>query len=613
MSELERANALHAAGRLVPGLTRLSTELVSCDRCQAEGRSIPALVTGRTHTGRQGVAMCAEHFDAEGEGLGPEAGKVLIPAGPVAAVEVPPASEPAGYAKAILDYGLTVLPPHRLTFIAAKGAKHTIEREGRTVVVLPATYRPDPGLAQQLAFALKYDGVNLEVLSALFRRIEIEPFERELTTLVATLPTGQYVRRLWYLYELLSGRRLPCADLKVGNYVPLLDPDSYYTSAGRRSPRQRINDNLLGTPDFSPIVRRTRELEEREAEHLGVEAAKIVAEFDEDAVRRAVSYLYTKETRSSFGIEGERPTSSRAERFVALLKSVPALAQLSHEQLARLQAATVDPRFAEGDYRSDQVYVAEPVDLAQQRIHFIGPRPEDVRPMMQGLLDCARRLEGSALDPVIQAAVLAFGFVFIHPFSDGNGRLHRLLVHYVLARSGFTPSGLIFPVSAVMLQRRHEYDEVLESFSVPLMRLIDYDEDPDGAVTVKNETAQLYRYFDATVMAEALYRWVEQTVREEFRRELEFVVGFRRIRQQLGSIVELPDKQANLFIKLCLQNNGQLSPAKRKAHFSLLTDGEVSAMEAAVQAELPLFRRPAESEAGGSESLRRTGPRRQGS
>jgi len=189
-----------------------------------------------------------------------------------------------------------------------------------------------------------------------------------------------------------------------------------------------------------------------------------------------------------------------------------------------------------------------------------------------------------------------------------------LLIHYVLSRNGFTPKGVIFPVSAVMLQRRHEYDEALEQFSVPVMRLTDYEEREDGVVIVKDETEHLYRYFDATPMAEALYGWVEETVRDELRRELEFIVGFRKIRQRIDSIVALPDKQADLFVKLCLQNNGRLSPAKRR-HFSWLTDKEVAALEKAVQAHPGGLRGGAVKEPGDDprKGFRRTGPRRNSS
>ena len=38
---------------------------------------------------------------------------------------------------------------------------------------------------------------------------------------------------------------------------------------------------------------------------------------------------------------------------------------------------------------------------------------------------------------MVAAAAVAFGFVYIHPFEDGNGRLHRWRIHHVLARAGF--------------------------------------------------------------------------------------------------------------------------------------------------------------------------------
>jgi hypothetical protein len=157
------------------------------------------------------------------------------------------------------------------------------------------------------------------------------------------------------------------------------------------------------------------------------------------------------------------------------------------------------------------------------------------------------------------------------------------LIHHVLARRGFTPKGLIFPVSAVMLQRRVEYDGCLETFSVPLMRLMDFDEDDAGVVTVKNDTSGMYRFFDATPMAEALARWVDQTVKVEFRAELDFVVRFRETRRALEAVAELPDRLMNLLIKLCLNNGGKLSAAKRKKHFAMLSDSEVKAMEKVVR------------------------------
>lgn len=97
------------------------------------------------------------------------------------------------------------------------------------------------------------------------------------------------------------------------------------------------------------------------------------------------------------------------------------------------------------------------------------------------------------------------GFVFIHPFVDGNGRIHRYLIHHALHRKGYVEKGLIFPVSSVMLERLDEYRQVLEAFSIPRLNYIDWKPGKDNNVVVLNETADLYRYFDATRQAEFLY------------------------------------------------------------------------------------------------------------
>lgn len=42
-------------------------------------------------------------------------------------------------------------------------------------------------------------------------------------------------------------------------------------------------------------------------------------------------------------------------------------------------------------------------------------------------------------DPVEMAGIIHFRFVSIHPFGDGNGRISRLLMNYILIKSGYPP------------------------------------------------------------------------------------------------------------------------------------------------------------------------------
>jgi len=267
---------------------------------------------------------------------------------------------------------------------------------------------------------------------------------------------------------------------------------------------------------------------------------------------------------------------------MAMLRRLPEQASLTDESLIELQNTMVDPRFAESGYRTSQVYVGESLDPVRQYVHFMAPRPEDVRGLMDGFLAMVESSAGADIDPIVLAAAVAFGFVFIHPFEDGNGRIHRFLIHYILAREGFGAPGLVVPISAAMLAKRAEYDACLESFSKPLMERIDYELAGDGTATVRGHTAGYYRFFDATRMAEALCAWLEAAVEGDLRAELEFLTGFRQATDHIQRIVDLPDRLLHLFIKVCHQNNGRLSERKRQRHFTMLTEDEIAAMQEAV-------------------------------
>jgi hypothetical protein len=189
------------------------------------------------------------------------------------------------------------------------------------------------------------------------------------------------------------------------------------------------------------------------------------------------------------------------------------------------------------------------------------------------------------LDPVLAAALSAFAFVFIHPFEDGNGRIHRYLIHHILARRGYTPPGVILPISSAMLRQRHLYNAALESFSRPLLRATDWYFNQEQSVCVTNDTHDLYRFFDATVQAEYLYARLEETLTTDFPDELQFLERFDRAMQAVRTIVDMPDARSRVLIQFCYQNQGHLSKSKR-SHFPELTDEEVSRIEERLQAIL---------------------------
>lgn len=86
-----------------------------------------------------------------------------------------------------------------------------------------------------------------------------------------------------------------------------------------------------------------------------------------------------------------------------------------------------------------------------------------------------------------------------------------------------------------------------------------------------------------TAQAEALYDFVKITIEHELMEELDFLANYDRTKQAIQQIVDMPDRLIDLFIQLCLQNNGRLSTRKKESHFGFLSDCELAAMENAVR------------------------------
>ena len=170
--------------------------------------------------------------------------------------------------------------------------------------------------------------------------------------------------------------------------------------------------------------------------------------------------------------------------FVAALENASGFDTSNMEAFVGLQNSIVDPRYAQKDWRTNQNYVSQTLPDYSEDVHFVCPKPDDVPQLMDAWMEMERRLvKSDRVDPVIAAAATAFGFVFVHPFDDGNGRIHRFLVQHILAKLGFTPKGLLFPVSAAMLRNRAAYDRVLERYSGSILPFIDFVLDSAGHMT----------------------------------------------------------------------------------------------------------------------------------
>jgi hypothetical protein len=486
---------------------------------------------------------------------------------------LPEAASLAGYAALIEPFDLQVPLPSRLSAISQRHHPRSTE-DWR---LFTPRHAPEATLAGQIQFALKWEGVQLGVLAALFRAVAAE----DIAAIVRKTPTGAYARRLWFLYEWLTGQTLPIPALGKVRAVPVVDPELQFALAeGTMVARQKVINNLPGTPAFCPLARRTEKLDHYAKRQLGKRAREVAGSTHPDIIARAAAFLLLSDSKASFSIEGERPPAQRVARWGQAIGEAGS-ATLTLAELERLQKIVVgDARFVRLGLRTEGGFIGMRDRATQEPLpEHISARPQDLANLMEGLIAFKHRAVGGGLDPVVAAASLAFGFVYIHPFEDGNGRVHRWLIHHVLARAGFNPPGLVFPVSAAILRRVEEYRRVLESYSRQLLPLIEWRPTPAGNVVVLNETADLYRYMDATRHAEFLYECVQQTVEHDLADEVNFLRAYDAFVARVEALVDMPRAKVELLWRFLQQNQGKLSTRARTHEFAALTEAELGQVE----------------------------------
>ena len=487
---------------------------------------------------------------------------------------LPEPGTPAGYAALIAKYDLRVPPPSRLAAIANR---HHPDSTRHWRMFAPS-YAPEESLADQLEFALKREGASLAVLRTLFRRVG----PAEIVRVVRDKPTGKYTRRIWFLYEWLMDARLDLPDSGKVKAVPVVDPEVQFApESGPLSRRHRVRNNLPGTPRFCPMVRRTPELDRFARMGLDAEARQIVERTHPEIVRRAAQLLSYDDSKASFEIEGEHAPQDRRLRW-AWATTDAGRREFTVDALERLQEIVIgDPRFVQLGLRTDGGWVGERDRATMDPIPaHISARPEDLPDLMQGLVEYAPQTAATPLDPVVVGAALSFGFVYIHPFEDGNGRLHRWIIHHVLARGGYSPPHLVFPVSIAMLRRITDYREVLTSYSREVLPLVDWRTTRRHNVEVLNDTAAYYRFFDATAHAEFLYKCVEEAVTRDLPQEVAYLQGYdefsRRVQEETA---DMPERTIALLVRFLRRSGGRLSARARTPEFVRLSEDDAERVE----------------------------------
>lgn len=116
----------------------------------------------------------------------------------------------------------------------------------------------------------------------------------------------------------LTGVAIPVSDLTQGNQLRFLDPNLHLaagpTDVGARVRRQRVLNNVPGSPAYCPIARRTAVLDGFTEEGLEDRVRQVLNRYPTELVIRMAQLLFLKETESSYQIDWLRPDQRRMAR-----------------------------------------------------------------------------------------------------------------------------------------------------------------------------------------------------------------------------------------------------------------------------------------------------------
>lgn len=437
-----------------------------------------------------------------------------------------------------------------------------LEKIDQTLAVPAATAPAPDDLLGHVLFALKHEGINLTILAQALPQIPVTTLERALQE----APNGIYIRKACYLREAFTGQEVPQHAPVRGGFVPLFDPKRYITRPGERNSRWRVEFNGLGTLDYCATVERTSRIMELQAHDILGRAKAFMESLPLVTMDRAINWAYLHETTDSFAIEREAPSEDKSRRFIQLLRQAHERQPLTEEYLVALQNATVsNPYDLAAAFRHEQNHLAGVLQGAAG-VTYVPPPPDLCRELMEHLMQFANEAP-TQVDPLVAAGISSFGFVFLHPFMDGNGRLSRFLIHQALCRAGALENGLLLPVSVAMKREERLYLESLQEFSRPARDFWDVQWIDFGKLTFDfRGHPAIYRFWDATPGVTFTMEMAQHALEVELREETAFLERYDAVYKAVDEQFDIRGSDLANLVMMCLANDGIVSKHRRKQY-----------------------------------------------
>jgi len=140
-----------------------------------------------------------------------------------------------------------------------------------------------------------------------------------------------------------------------------------------------------------------------------------------------------------------------------LQEGFPLCNRLLREMHARLLSSGRGSGKSPGEFRRTQNWIG---GIRPGKAHFVPPPADKVDTCMADL-ESFMHADHLPFGTLIKAALAHVQFETIHPFLDGNGRIGRLLISFILHHEGTLSKPLLYP-SLFFKQYREEYYRLLD-------------------------------------------------------------------------------------------------------------------------------------------------------
>lgn len=455
------------------------------------------------------------------------------------------------------------------------------------LLAVPRHVAPAEGASvlEHLLFALKHETIQLAILH---EALKLVPAAELLAALTAQRQ-GSYLRKAAFLWEKANGQALPLPwDTTGGNYIDLFDAQRYFTGPQwERSQKYRVNFNGIGPWAFCPVVRRDDTLVQRGQAVLDRLRAWAADPRNAQVLDRVMGWAYLSETRDSYAIENETPSPDKERAFLQAMTQLRDRLPLSEDYLVGLQNLVISRALkAEAAFRTEQNWLQRGAHGALA-VRYLPPPPAAVPALMDGLMRMANT-PGGDVPPLVKAALLSFGFVFIHPFMDGNGRVSRLLAHHSLNFQQALPdvggNPAILPLSVAMKRHERDYLCALETFGKPARQLWDVSYIAENQFAFDFRSSPLvYAHWNGETVAEFVTRCAELALEQSLVEETEFLHAYDRAYERIDREFDLPNRTINLLIQWIRQNGLRMPERRRNADEAMpLNAAQIQRIEAIV-------------------------------